>query len=152
MHLWIVNRWIVCREIEELSCPSPRTSALPDIRVKQESPFQYMIDFNQLFWTKAQNMGLKKRCIYQSWPTFVFTNPGLQFYYQPRAFACICRPCVVNLYLYLRPWPIITITDPGPEFAVTILLAVVGSGSSNSSCSNFFGIDNTKFSIPILVD
>ena len=85
-------------------------------------------------------------------PQFVFTNPGLQFYYQPRAFACICRPCVVNLYLYLRPWPIITITDPGPEFAITVLLAVVGSGSSNSSCSNFFGIDNTKFSIPILVD
>ena len=44
------------------------------------------------------------------------TSPGPEF--------CICRPCLLNLCLYLRPWPTICITGLGPEFAFTLLLVV----------------------------
>ena len=33
--------------------------------------------------------------------------------------------CLRNLYLYLLSWPTICITNPGPEFAFTLLLVVV---------------------------
>ena len=35
------------------------------------------------------------------------------------------QPCLRNLYLYLLSWPTICITNPGPEFAFTLLLVVV---------------------------
>ena len=38
---------------------------------------------------------------------------------------CIYRPFLLNLCLYLRPWPMICITGLGPEFAFTLLLVVV---------------------------
>ena len=44
------------------------------------------------------------------------TSPGPEF--------CIYRPCLLNLCLYLRPWPTICITGLGPEFAFTLLLVV----------------------------
>ena len=44
------------------------------------------------------------------------TSPGPEF--------CICRPCLLNLCLYLRPWPTICINGLGPEFAFTLLLVV----------------------------
>ena len=47
----------------------------------------------------------------------VITSPGPEF--------CIYRPCLLNLRLYLRPWPTICITDLGPEFAFNLLLVAV---------------------------
>ena len=44
------------------------------------------------------------------------TSPGPEF--------CIYRPCLLNLCLYLRPWPTICITGLGPEFAFTLFLVV----------------------------
>ena len=55
---------------------------------------------------------------------FAFTNPGLQFHYQSGTWVCIYQPCLLNLYLYLRPWPTIFITDPRSEFPFTLLLLV----------------------------
>ena len=49
-------------------------------------------------------------------PQFIFTGPGLQFYYQS---------CLLNLYLYLRPWTTIYITSPGPDYAFTLLWVAV---------------------------
>ena len=43
-------------------------------------------------------------------------SPGPEF--------CIYRPCLLNLYLYLRPLPAICITGPRSEFAFTLLLVV----------------------------
>ena len=34
------------------------------------------------------------------------------------------QPCLLNLYLYLQPWPMTCITGGGPEFAFTLLLVV----------------------------
>ena len=105
-----MNRWIVCRETEQLSCPSPRTSALPDIRVNQERPFQHIIDFNRLFKTKAQKMGLKDEEVIQSidyfrrarspGTQFVFTDPGPQF-------------------VFTGPGPQFVFTGHGPKFVFT---------------------------------
>ena len=36
----------------------------------------------------------------------------------------IYRHCLLNLYLYLRPWPTICIIGLGPEFAFTLFLIV----------------------------
>ena len=58
-------------------------------------------------------------------PQFVFTGPGLQFYYQSGAWVCTYQPCLLNLYLYLQPWPTICITSSGPEFAFILLLVAV---------------------------
>ena len=78
-------------------------------------------------------------------PQFVFTGPGsnlylptpgpswslpslannFNFYYQSGAWLCIYRPCLLNLYLYLRPWPTICIIGLGSEFAFTLLLQAV---------------------------
>ena len=43
----------------------------------------------------------------------------------PQSKFCIYRPCLLNLCLYLRPWPTICITNLGSEFAFTLLLVVV---------------------------
>ena len=43
----------------------------------------------------------------------------------PRPEFCIYRPCLLNLCLYLWPWPAICITCLGSEFAFTLLLVVV---------------------------
>ena len=56
---------------------------------------------------------------------------------------CIYRACLLNLCLYLRPWPTIDIY---------LLIGSSSSGSFNSSSSNFFGIDNTNICMPILVN
>ena len=56
---------------------------------------------------------------------FVFTGPSLQFYYQSGVWIYIYQPCLLNLYLYLRPWPTICITGPWPGFALTLLLVKV---------------------------
>ena len=57
-------------------------------------------------------------------PKFVFTGPDPQFITSPGSEFCIYRSCLLNLYLYLRPWSTICITCPGPEFAFTLLLVV----------------------------
>ena len=38
---------------------------------------------------------------------------------------CIYQPCLLNLCLYLRPWPTISITSMWPELAFILLLVVV---------------------------
>ena len=58
-------------------------------------------------------------------PQFIFTGPGLQFYYQSGAWVCIYQSCLLNLYLYLRPWTTIYITSPGPDYAFTLLRVAV---------------------------
>ena len=58
-------------------------------------------------------------------PQFVFTGPDQQFCYQSGAWFCIYRPCLLNLYFYLRPWRTICIIGLVPEFAFTLLLVIV---------------------------
>ena len=83
--------------------------------------------------TSAPGLG-RKFVLTGPWPQFVFTRPvsqfvfigpGLQLYCQSGDWVCIYQPCLLNLHLYLRSWPTICITGPGPEFAFILLLVVV---------------------------
>ena len=53
----------------------------------------------------------------------------------PRSEICIYRPCLLNLCWYLRPWPTISITAPGPEFAFTLLLVIVASAAAAAAAA-----------------
>ena len=57
-------------------------------------------------------------------PNLCFPALAYNFIISPGPEFCIYRPCLLNLYLYLRPLPTICITGPGSEFAFTLLLIV----------------------------
>ena len=83
-------------------------------------------------------------CIYQPWHQMFFTNSC-----QSRAWACIYQPCHLNLYLLALVYDL--------YYRVLnfhlLFSCCSSSGSGNiSNSSNFFGLNSTNISMPILVN
>ena len=94
----------------------------PNLYLLTKAPNFYVLVFDPRFVFR----GLDPLFVFtNSGPKFLFAGPGQQFYYQSVPWLCIYRPCLFNLYLYLRSWPTICIIGLGPEFAFTLLLVVV---------------------------
>ena len=88
--------------------------------------------------------------IYRPSSQFVFTGPGLQFYYQSGAwvlhiatlssqFVFVFTVLSYDLHYWSGAW-----------IYIYVIIGSSSSGSCNSSSSNFFGIDNTNIYMPIL--
>ena len=85
-------------------------------------------------------------------PKFAFTGPSLQYYYQSRAsvlhiltlstkFVFVFIALAYNLCYWSGAW-----------ICIFLIVGSRSSGTFNSSISNFFEIDNSNISMPILVN